>query len=73
MDFSRLRSKLRDRWPDMRVSMMQDVGTMSLGTAAVFLTRAFPTTPKMDFSMDMLMVSTAFAAVGLFLRVLAKL
>ena len=51
---------------------LQDLGTVSLGTAAIFLTRAFPTSDFGDFDWAMLLVSAAMVFTGMGLRYLSK-
>ena len=52
----------------MRKTVLNDLGTMSLGAAAIFFTRAFPSPSFTEFSVEMMAASTALAAVGVFLR-----
>ena len=72
MVLSKLWDKLRLRWPEMRSSVLQDLGTFSIGTAAILLTRAFPSSSSEEFSAGMVYASVAFAVAGIFLRVIAK-
>lgn len=72
MDWSKLRAWARAGWPKIRPSVLQDLGAICIGTAAVFLTRAFPSASIEDFGWVMLSASAAFAIVGIALRVWAK-
>ena len=65
-------NRVRTRWPQIRATALRDLGAICIGTAAVFLTRSFPSSSIEDFGLVMLMASAAFAAVGIILRVLAK-
>ena len=50
---------------------LQDLGTICLGAAAIFLTRAFPASG--DFSFDMMFASTVLAVAGIVLRFLSSI
>lgn len=52
---------------------LTDLGTVWLGAAAIFLTRAFPSdAPLGDFNLGMLIASLVCCAVGMTLRMLAR-
>ena len=52
---------------------LTDLGTVWLGAAAIFLTRAFPTdAPVSEFHLGMLIASIACCAFGMTLRMLAR-
>lgn len=75
MDWSKLRERVFRHWPEMSRTVLQDLGALAIGAAAIFLTRAFPSPSSPDseqFSATMLAASVAFAAVGIFLRVISK-
>ena len=72
MDLSKLWDKIRARWPEMRSAIFQDFGTFSIGAAAIFLTRAFPSSSSDEFSAGMVYASVAFAIAGIALRLLSK-
>ena len=75
MDWSKLRDRVLRQWPEMGRTVLQDFGALSLGAAAIFLTRAFPSpnSPEPEqFSATMVAASAAFATVGIALRMLSK-
>ena len=71
MHFFGLSEWLQNRSAILR-GLLGDVGNICLGAAAIFLTRAFPSSVPDDFSVGMLLASTAFAFLGLVLRFLSK-
>ena len=73
MNPAELWGRVRTRWPQIRATALQDLGAICIGTAAVFLTRAFPSARIEDFGWVMLSASAAFAIIGIGLRVWAKL
>lgn len=75
MDWSKLRDRLLRQWPEMGRTVLQDLGALSLGVAAIFLTRAFPSPNSPDseqFSATMMAASAAFAIAGIALRMFSK-
>ena len=52
--------------------VFQDLGTVSLGTAAIFLTRTFPTPQFSDFESTMMLATFFFALMGLLFRLVAR-
>ena len=73
MNPAELWGRVRTRWPQIRATALQDFGAISIGAAAVFLTRSFPSSSNEEFGMGMLLASAVFAAVGIIVRVIAKL
>lgn len=73
MRLSNLLARIRSRWSEIRGAVLQDLGTVSLGAAAIFLTRVFPSSSTDDFSIGMMVASIGFAGVGITLRVVSKL
>ena len=59
---------LRHRFIDGISSVSNDLGYVSLGAAAIFLARAFPSSAIYDFDIWMFLNSMFFCAVGLLLR-----
>ena len=59
------------RMEPVRPALM-DLGTICLGAAAIFFTRAFPSSGFDDFSLGMMVASTIMAVVGIALRYLSN-
>lgn len=57
--------------PIIRISL-SDLGTVSLGAAAILLTRAVPSASLDDLNAGVLAISVAFVLLGIVLRVLSK-
>ena len=55
-----------------RARLFSDIGTASLGIAALFFVRAFPPSASFDFDIWMLLPSAFFFVSGLALRVIEK-
>ena len=62
----------RYRLRDVAGPLLTDFGTVLLGAAAIFLTRAFPEAFFRDFDPGMLMTSAACCLTGLALRFLSR-
>ena len=62
---------LRRLAPLIRLSLA-DLGTVSLGAAAILLTRALPSASLDDLNAGALAISAAFVFLGIVLRVVAK-
>ncbi len=63
----------RNKSGEIAGPVLTDFGTVFLGAAAIFLTRAFPAASLSDFDLGMLITSVACCLVGLVLRFLARL
>ena len=58
--------------PSKVAPVVNDIGTVFLGAAAIFLARAFPTSAVYDFDIWMTIASVMFCVIGLFLRYLSR-
>ena len=72
MGIPELWTRIRSRWPEIRATVVQDLGTVSLGAAAIFLTRVFPSSSTDEFSIGMMVASIGFAGIGIALRAMSK-
>lgn len=52
--------------------ILADLGTVSLGAAAILVTRAIPTAELEDLNAGLLIVSAFFALLGIALRVISR-
>ena len=62
----------REKLRDIAAPALTDFGTVLLGAAAIFLTRAFPKSDFSSFDPGMLIASALCCFVGLMLRFMAR-